>query len=163
MTARPLCTGPFAAVILPLPPMFPSTPTLLVRALEARLGSRSAVREVLALASAAVLVAFPYDHRADYLKGLDARLPKIRRLGRRSLDESGGVDDARRTETLAYLLHGLEELHHGDREAILGGLEAASAIALEERPAEFDDFRRDLRAAHDTFLEARLSARLDLN
>lgn len=143
--------------------MFPATPAALVRVLEERLGSRPSVRHLLALASAAVLVAFPYDQRADFLKGVDERLPRIRRLGRDSEGNGPSPDENLRAETLVFVLHGLEARHHGDRERILAELEAASALALSERPSEFSAYRRELRVAHETILRERLAARIDLN
>jgi hypothetical protein len=143
--------------------MFTSSSERTVQVLDELLGSRRATQQLLALASAAVLTAFPYDHRAGYLAGIREQAPRIKKLSFVSNREVPEVSTTLRDAALQLLLNALEHDLGGDREAILERLKEASTLALADATDALDEWDRLVFDSHERFVQRRLTVHDDLN
>jgi hypothetical protein len=146
--------------------MFTSSATNIVVHLDGMLGHRRATQQLLALASAAVLTAFPYGHSDVWLKAVRE---EISRAGPRARAPLGGgmgrqpISLALRDSVLHWLLHSLEQDHSGSREEILDILAGAAVHSLAGSDEEVEQFAEALLAHHSQFLDQWVVEHPDLN
>jgi hypothetical protein len=143
--------------------MFTTRSDQLVAFLDEMLGSRRATQQLLALASAAVLTAFPYDHKDQWLDELRMRIADTGACAPPPVKAHSGVTADQRDAALQLLLAALDRDHAGDREAILEKLGAASALALAGTPSALNEWNHLLGASHATFRTSWLAKNTDLN
>lgn len=149
--------------------MFTPSPDPLLRALDQIVGSRATTREVIALATAAVLTASPHGEEEEWLESVaeKAATPDLGRriiLSNRHTPPASEATTDRREAALKHLLDTLDGELGNNAQLLLKRLASLAARALEsESPASLERWGSLLRQAHRSVQTGYLVNNPDLN